>query len=114
MTSSRLLVGGGVCIILIGFMLIFAGLGMDSTKTTVTCYNTDSAYGGNSCVETTYYDPSGVIFAFILGASAIAGGGYLVSMGRGVSKSIRNEYNDNTTENYSSSLQSQINKRRNE
>jgi hypothetical protein len=65
----------GIFLIVVGGLIVLGGLGMDTTKTTTSCYN--SGYG-SSCVETTYNDPGPQIAALTLGIGFLAVGGYLV------------------------------------
>lgn len=62
-------------IVAIGVLILIAGLGMDTTKTTTTCHDSiDPRDPGQNCVETTYNDPAPQIVALILGIGFIAGG----------------------------------------
>lgn len=105
MTSFNSSTTAGAVIVLIGIVAVLSGIGMDSTNTAVTCYETSGIYASSGCVETTYYDPSGPIFAITVGTSAIIGGGYLITRKAsipGFSKKVSKDDDESST------LQSQI------
>jgi len=72
----------GIMLVVIGVLILLAGFGMDTTKTTTTCYEADHSWDAadsSGCIETTYSNPAPKFAAMMLGISLALGGGVIVS-----------------------------------
>lgn len=72
----------GILIVVFGVLLLLGGMGMDTTETTTTCYETDyswNAADSSGCVETTYSNPAPKMGVVMLGLGMVLGGGVLAS-----------------------------------
>lgn len=74
--------GVGIIIAIVGLLVLFGGMTMDTTETTTTCYEADYSWDyadSSGCVETTYSNPAPKIGAMMFGFSMLIGGGVLMS-----------------------------------
>ena len=72
---------------MLGVMVLLAGVGMDTTETATTCYETDYSWGvadSSGCVETTYSNPFPKFAAITSGVFLLAAGGVLSSQKSGL------------------------------
>ena len=74
----------GVLLLTLGVLVVLAGLGMDTTRTTTTCYEADYSWNtadARGCVETTYSDPAPKVVAVAIGVGLVLGGAVLARRG---------------------------------
>lgn len=84
---------GGVLLLVLGVLVLLAGLGMDTTETTTTCYEADYAWDAadsRGCVQTTYSNPAPKMAAVATGSGMLLVGGVLATRdGGGTTDSTR-------------------------
>jgi drug/metabolite transporter (DMT)-like permease len=76
----------GAFLILVGMVILLAGVGMDTTRTTTTCYEADYEWDpadSSGCIETTYSNPAPKFAALMLGFLLLVGGGVVWSRSEG-------------------------------
>lgn len=67
--------GGAIILVIIGVLVILAGAGMDTTKTSTSCYEYQSDFGNSGgCVEYTYSDPAPKAITMLIGFGLVVGG----------------------------------------
>jgi len=72
----------GAIVVVLGLMVLLVGIGIDTTETATTCYETDYSWGvadSSGCVETTYSNPFPKFAAITSGIVLIVAGGVLSS-----------------------------------
>lgn len=67
--------GGTILLVVIGVLVILAGIGMDTTETSRSCYEYQTGYGDSGgCVEYTYSNPVPKALTVMLGFGLVIGG----------------------------------------
>lgn len=104
----------GIVIAVVGVLVLMAGLGMDTTETSTTCYESDfswSSYNSRGCVETTYNNPAPKIGALSFGFGMIVVGGILASRSES-SKLFLQTSQSSTLEHNEDTLTAKLKKRK--